>query len=129
MKLIAINDTQRKPVLFTPWTLIHFLSGVVSVLVLMACGVTNQTHIFWIALLIHTIYELHDCLYTYLDVPVTYWRDNSYLNSAGDTVANIVGIWITLIFAEPIRKRGTFSIFLIVSIITLISRPVVNIFE
>ncbi len=102
--LFAREDTMDKPSLLTPWTLVHFLSGIV-IYSFSKYYYDNLTllHIVGIYLVIHTVYETKDMLcynseyfhYFYGKSPSeTPEANNSFLNTIGDTIGGLLGVLV-----------------------------------
>ena len=77
--------------LITPWTLIHFLTGVNTFLILNNYNY-NYSQILYIGIIVHTIYEIKDCKLYFTDAKRTDWNDNSIINSIGDTISFVLGL-------------------------------------
>ena len=74
MKLVAWEETEGNSVLFTPWSLIHVLSGMAA----KDLGIP-----FWWFEGLHALYEIKD----QTQIPKT----NSLLNSIGDQLSGTAG--------------------------------------
>jgi len=101
MKLHDDNDTIKKPAIFTPASVLHF---VVGIWLYSVCTYYKYTTVqtYFISIMLHTVYELQDlacnnkelCKYFFgiSDIHSSYWKNNSLYNSLGDTFAFILGI-------------------------------------
>jgi hypothetical protein len=97
------DDTADDPYLFTPWSGIHALSGFVAAHVLYILFPKKSiTFLFLVWLLIHTIYELKDIIISYGYGK----RDQSFLNSIGDTIATIIGFFLYHLIAGTLTKHN-----------------------
>lgn len=117
--VLGATETPSTPSLYTPFTIIHFLYGMIS-FVILRWLIPHAPIIYDFALMIilHTIYEARDV--SKID------SKNSWLNSLGDTIAAIFGFGImALLF--PNRKFGIVDILVIGGIYifaaTLIDEP------
>lgn len=82
----ARGDSPEEPAIFTPFSLIHFLSGMYAYLVLRFIFPYSKTWIlFLIWLVLHTLYETKDVFLT---------SSNSFINSIGDTIAALAGFLV-----------------------------------
>ena len=110
--MFSKNDNIRKSSLFTPWSFIHFLSGIISYLYLKRFTSMSETCIFLILLLIHTLYEIKDLSrYTLkLHKSNSIWYNNTVVNSIGDTITFILGIVIGMIFKNNIINLSNSNI-------------------
>lgn len=120
------EDTVDKPTLFTFWSFVHIVSGIVLYSVLVKYFPENKYNIF-IAIILHTIYEIKDYLGSYKykredSMPPFYKKcvslinssvniflpkktanhfrqglgRDSLLNSFGDTLAFCLGIYLCI---------------------------------
>lgn len=87
VNLIAKKDTQKNPTLLTPWSIIHFFTGVITGLLVKHLNLD----FFWslvIYILMNMIYETKDLLFTN--------GTNSWQNSIVDILTGILGyVWVT----------------------------------
>lgn len=74
--IIASQDTRNNPALFTPWSIVHFLSGVVAKLL-------NVD--FRIFLFLNILYESKDLFFSS--------EENSWQNSIADVLSGILGYY------------------------------------
>lgn len=100
MYIVGSNDYINMPALLTPFTFVHFYAGFVGfVLIKYFYPKLSFQNTFLIFIILHTIYEIKDLL-CYND-----WicsnifnscsdLDNSIVNSIGDTIASIIGLFI-----------------------------------
>ena len=92
------KDGKKTPSALTPFSFMHFLSGVAFALVVY--GVFNVSYInsFITYFVIHLLYELKDIYYSYTLNDYSYIYDNSLLNSILDqtcgVIGFIVGVWL-----------------------------------
>jgi hypothetical protein len=107
MKFICGEDYIKDPALFTPFTFVHFYCGLVYYITIKNIyPKMSFNKIFWIFLILHTIYEVKDLL-CYNDwICINIFQscsdlDNSYNNSVGDTIAALFGV----VVAPEIFKR------------------------
>jgi len=82
MKFISRFDNARTPGFFTPWSIIHFFSGVGWALT------TNKFHLnkhrsFVLYVISNFMYETKDVFFTY--------GQNSWQNSIADIISGVVG--------------------------------------
>ena len=90
MKWFGIRDRIRDPRLITPFSFVHFLSGI-WLTSLFRTIFPRMKDVFWVTLAIHTLYELKDIYVSYVIKYVSDKTDNSFYNSIGDTIAFILG--------------------------------------
>ena len=81
MKLFGRTDSKEKPVVLTPWSMIHFVTGAASL---------NYTG-FWSAELMHLIYELVGSKRVFNLVGFNITKEDSIINSLGDQGAFTAG--------------------------------------
>ena len=92
------KDGKNKSSALTPFSFIHFLSGIAFALVVY--GVFNVSYInsFITYFVIHLLYELKDIYNSYNLNDYSYIHDNSLLNSIFDQICGvigfIVGVWL-----------------------------------
>jgi hypothetical protein len=95
------TDTVKQNALITPWTYIHILSGIVMATFLQYGTNYSKFVITIIVLIIHSIYEINDLRYYYTGnsddkTSEDYkWKNNSFVNTIGDTIAAILGVYIS----------------------------------
>ena len=92
------SESVRNPAFFDfPWSLMHFWIGIQIAIILKYFNCTDKLNLL-IAFIIHTIYEFFDYYHTY--ILKKYKKDspssNSFKNSIGDTICNLVGIMLYL---------------------------------
>ena len=116
MMLVGLTDTKENPVLFTTWSVMHFLSGAAASAVLLLFT-DNQKTVVVLANFLHILYELfdvlgsytdwfkpfHDSVYSvlnvYSDTPALW--SNSLLNSVGDLFSFALGqLFFLKLFAK-----------------------------
>lgn len=100
IKVFFPKDSTENPTLFTPWSLMHFLSGAYIYMYLALYHKYTLMQKLYILLIVHTIYELKDLYVTYFahvkpgDVSLGGLVANSSLyNSIGDTISSVVGFY------------------------------------
>ena len=103
-----MSNTVETPVLFTPWTYIHFICA--SAFFLYSKMIFKSPLIAGLVfLLIHTIYEFKDYYTTYMNKKIfrhegkdtykySFFKDNTLENSIGDTIACILGMLFSYMF-------------------------------
>lgn len=94
-RLLALDDTVAEPAMFTPWSLAHFMTGVL-VAMWAARLLPDQTELARVMLWnsLHMLYEAKDLLAGTRCNPEKgsgYWIDNSTLNSAVDHLVALAG--------------------------------------
>lgn len=114
--LVGASDTREKPVLFTPWSVVHFLSGMLFT-ALFSLFIKNKKLVVVITNILHILYELfdflgtyvswfkpfHDSIYEIAKIPDnTYLWSNSVLNSVGDLISFALG---QLLVLKYLNKR------------------------
>ena len=95
-KFIYLEDSVHSNNSFiTPWSFIHFLSG--GSIYKFIHFINTKFHLkineFQFMIIIHTIYEIKDFYKTYFLKDRSYWGDNTFFNSVGDTICAIVGYY------------------------------------
>jgi hypothetical protein len=131
MKINHDVDTIRKPAIFTPASVLHFMVGIWFYSILKYYKyTTGQTYL--ISIILHTIYEMQDlacnnkelCKYFFgiSDVHSDYWKNNSIYNSLGDTFTFVLGIAYGQVFlpkmSTEIVKNTTLLVVLMFFTIT-----------
>lgn len=87
VKLISRSDTQANPSLLTPWSIIHFFTGVIAGLLV--------RHLNLDFLWTLVVYIIANALYEAKDVFFTKGT-NSWQNSIADILIGVVGyLWVT----------------------------------
>ena len=92
-KLISLIDSTKSCAYFTPFSFIHFLSGM-SLNLGIRFLFPKLRYKFYLSLAIHTIYECKDMTYTYILKKRDYHKDNTFANCIGDTISFIFGYYI-----------------------------------
>lgn len=116
--LFGMTDTKEAPVLFTPWSTVHFLSGM-GATALFAVFINNEKLVVVITNILHILYELfdflgdnapwfkpfHDSIYRIAKVPEDkqYLWSNSLLNSVGDLISFALGQLVVLKYFNHIK--------------------------
>ena len=101
MSLLSISDAINNPTWFTPWSFMHFMSGFVSYAIIkIIFPNTSLLDKFLIWMCIHTIYEIKDICKAYLDYDGSFWSNNSFINSLGDTICAAFGFIIGYIVLD-----------------------------
>ena len=100
MNLINLNDEKDNPSLITPFSIIHYLSGL-FLFFTFNLFTENDLINFIIINIIHFIYECKDYFYTYIksyDNSYMYYlsSNNTLINSVGDTIFFLIGIYTAL---------------------------------
>ena len=85
---IGLSDTTASNKFITPWSFIHFMTGIVMYRI--------KPDIYT-GLAIHTIYELKDIYmgFKVKDSSLDEWGNNSIINSVGDTLCFVLGQMIS----------------------------------
>ena len=97
MILYADEDTRKKSVLFTPFSLIHVISGITGILILYYINNNDSEFVlFNKGIIFHILYELKDYYYSYVLNYNTKLRNNSIINSYGDIIMGALGQIIAL---------------------------------
>ena len=90
--LLGLQDKPNYEVLITPASASHFLCGYLGIVCCNYIGVSYRYSLV-LLLFLHTIYEIKDYYYTYIHKgKESYWANNSFYNSLGDTVVFIIGM-------------------------------------
>ena len=97
MILSNLSDNVKNPAFITPWTFIHFVSGIFTYILLEKFITKDVLINFYIFLFLHIVYEIKDLSY-YMDynkiVKNSYWSNNSLPNSIGDVLFSTIGfLW------------------------------------
>jgi hypothetical protein len=91
IKIVALKDSKDEPVLFTPFTFLHFLGGIVGNLLSRKLNIPYIKG-FILYFILHFLYEVKDFYFSYMDINVkNYWTDNSYENSVSDQTFSMIG--------------------------------------
>ena len=85
-----LKDSYSSPAMFTPWTSIHFLSGVMLYAIF---APFTKYQIIW-ALIVHALYEAKD-----LFLKLGRW-EHTNINSCGDTIAATLGSILAMFFVN-----------------------------
>lgn len=82
VKIFSLNEKGKDPALITPWTIIHFIGGVLFAIFSKSTQFQkNQSLITFFT--IHAMYEIRDCY--------IYEKHNSITNSIGDQIFSVFG--------------------------------------
>lgn len=101
-------STTDESELFTPWSLIHFISGAFAVVVSRKLGLTFNRGLMWYTIL-SVIYEIKDLLFT-----------GAYLkNSIGDIISGTLGF--VLMYNQSIQTILGVSIAMFILLISPLS--------
>tara|TARA_Y200000002_G_scaffold380177_1_gene391076 strand:- start:4329 stop:4745 length:417 start_codon:yes stop_codon:yes gene_type:complete len=100
MRLISKDDTLKDPSLLTPYSILHFLFGILFALFFTIIRLSFLKG-FIIFNIIHLLYEIKDYCGSYTNLLIDYKRiptklktfikDNSYQNSISDQIIAIIG--------------------------------------
>jgi hypothetical protein len=94
MGFCNLSDYVKNPAFITPWTFIHFVSGIFTYMFLEKFITKNVWINFYIFLFLHIGYELQDLSYYMKIVKKSYWSNNSLQNSIGDILFSTIGfLW------------------------------------
>lgn len=115
VKLFFPKDSSTNPALFSPWSLMHFLSGFyMYAVVALYINNTSTINNFYIMMIVHTIYELKDLYITYFalvkpnDVSLGGLISNSSLyNSVGDTISAMLGWYFGYLLHKQLSNKGS----------------------
>lgn len=121
VRIFAVNpsDSKQNPALITPFTGIHFLSGVAANFISRKINIPYyKAFIIWF--LIHMFYEIKDLYYSYITKT---GFDNSFINSVSDQVFGVLGFMIGQSLPIEIMKPFLFMFILIVVIAYIIKLP------
>ena len=108
ISFIRNGDSQGNPTFITPWSLIHFLTGVILMLNANYFNIDKEFS-FSILVLVHTLYELKDFYFSYIYKGpknlISEWANsNSLFNILGDTVFFILGV--VTVFNQKLNKQN-----------------------
>ena len=81
MQLIGRTDSERKPVVLTPWSLVHLVVG----------AATKQYISFWTAELLHAAYEIVGSQQVFNSLGFDVHEKSSVVNSVGDQLVFTLG--------------------------------------
>ena len=97
VRIGCINEDEGKTCLFTPFSLVHIVSGAYLVLLFKFLG-CNDIWSFISMNLVHFIYELKDwhAMYRTGQVDPESYKYNTWVNSIGDQISAILGAFIIL---------------------------------
>ena len=120
VKLFSVSDTIEHNALITPWSLVHFLFGLIFSIISLTYVKMSYMSTFILMLIVHTIYEYNDllCYYNVCD-PNFHWIDNSFLNTIGDTLFSVLGFVLFIYLDVGDVYTLILLLILIVSIISV----------
>ena len=132
MRLISKDDTLLYPSLLTPYSILHFLTGIIFAFFFSIINISFLKG-FIIFNIIHFIYEIKDYSGSYTNllddynkrIPTklkTFIKENSYQNSISDQIISIIGYLLGyyLLQNNYLTEKNIIH-FIIISIITKIS--------
>lgn len=91
MDFFSLHDTRNKVGIITPWSLIHFLSGLNGYILLNRLNI-DPFYNYIILLYIHSLYEIKDYVLSYYVKSHDAWGNNSLINGITDTILFLLGI-------------------------------------
>lgn len=90
MLVFGIKDTLDNPVLFAPWSIIHFAIGMAAFPALERINIDMNRFLLWAIL--HGVYELKDIAGAYYATCKWFIAcDKSFVNSVGDEIMALLG--------------------------------------
>ena len=114
--IIGMVDSKGTPKLLTPWSLMHFVTGILlyGLLDKFIPGSNSEKYSVFISMFLHTLYEIKDYQYTYFNKPLpdpihnlvkSFYKltnpntqlsgnEDTLLNSIGDTLSFCLGIYL-----------------------------------
>ncbi len=117
LKIFSLSDTKDNISFTTPWSITHFMFGFFGyVFTDYYYNHWDQQHRFVLMLFLHTIYELKDIYFSYLDGPKPSSED-SLINSIGDTLLAIIGFYFGSIIVKKSNLTIVFLVFFLYFII------------
>ena len=103
----SLSDSKQIPSILTPWSFIHFYTGILSYIYLLYFKL-NDKYNFIVCQIIHLIYEIND-LNIYFsnqkNVNIYDWTNNSIINSLGDTLCFLFGWLISYKILKVIKHK------------------------
>lgn len=116
MKLFGYDDTLDNPIVITPWALIHGYAGVIFyVAANRFFPELSFIQILVLNFIFHSIYELKDmiCYHEKLFIKIygkkpseSYWGNNTFANSIGDTIFSLGGTMISpMLFKKKVSNK------------------------
>lgn len=100
------TDSMKTPKFFTLCSFAHFFFGFIFFIFMNYYNSKLSFNLILILfLIIHTVYEIKDTL-CYFGVnffnnnKINYFMDNSYLNSIGDTIFGLLGVYIASLYLK-----------------------------
>jgi hypothetical protein len=117
-KILGFDDSKNKAVLFTPWSLIHFLCGYIGMAYVNYFNINKDIGMI-ILFIINTLYEIKDYFFSYVYTGPRFFlskwsSDNSVYNCFGDTIVFILGM------AFAINKNYSTGNLIIITVLFLI---------
>lgn len=117
MKILSYDDDIKNEACFTPWSLIHFLVGVVTAILFIYINVSFY-HGFIIYFIIHGVYEIKDYILANYSVKLNKHIDNSFINSIYDQLISMAGFtlvyWLKLYNIGQEYYKNTMIMFLVI---------------
>ena len=110
VRLFALRDCVNKPAVVTPWSMIHFSSGIaahsVALLVVQKYSDVSMLTCFaaWAGL--HLLYEIKDVYYAYEAEKSKRTDINSFANSMGDQFFAMIGFISALVV---LKEKNTIT--------------------
>ena len=106
-KLFSETDSMKTPSLFSMCSFSHFFWGFVFFIIMKYYNAKLSFNLILILFfVIHTIYEIKDTL-CYFGINLfnnkkidSYFMNNSYLNSIGDTIFGLLGVYIASLYLK-----------------------------
>ena len=105
MRVLGTEDTVKDPVLLTPFSIIHMISGFIIQRYLKENTKLSLKQRYITTLILHSIYEYKDYYKSYINVDnecqqkikpdYCRWSDNSFINTIGDTISCLIGQYIS----------------------------------
>jgi len=121
-KLFSETDSMKTPKFFTVCSFSHFFLGFVFFIIMKFYNAKLSFNLILILfLVIHTIYEIKDTL-CYFGInffnnnKINYFMDNSYLNSIGDTIFGLLGVYIASLYLKN-KNNIYLKIFILIVLI------------
>ena len=112
MIFYAFEDTIQKPAIITPWSIVHFLAGVVLYCYAKyLCKGLSSLNAVLVMLFIHTVYEIKDLMmYIGFTSKNNYFTNNSLTNSIGDTIFALLGALVVIMISPKLNRMFLFTV-------------------